>query len=58
MTPQEIVSPFNAPFSVPVIPTGMSRPLTAPEVTALNTAFPKPPYGFTVWNVHTGAAVP
>lgn len=58
MTYDQIVSPSSAPFSAPVIPMGMNRPLTAPEVTALNTAYPKPPYGFTVWNTTTGAAKP
>jgi len=58
MTPQQIVSPFNAPFSIPVIPTGMSVPLTAGEVTALNTAYPRPPYGQVYWNPNTGASLP
>lgn len=57
-TVQEIVSPRNAPFSVPVIPTGMNRPLTAGEVTTLNAAFPIPPYGNTWWNKTTGVSVP
>lgn len=58
MTPAQIVSPSSAPFSVPVIPMGMARPLTAPEVAAINILFPKPPNGFTVWNTTTGAPKP
>jgi hypothetical protein len=58
MTPLEIIVPQDAPFSAPVIPRGMSVALTAPQVTSANTLYPKPPWGFTVWNVQTGAAKP
>jgi hypothetical protein len=58
MTPLEIIIPNNAPFSAPVIPMGMSTFLTAPQVTAANALYPKPPNGFTVWDTATGAAKP
>lgn len=58
MTYDQIVSPWDAPFSVAVIPTGLSAPLTVPQAAALNTAYPKPPYGFTTYNMTTGAAKP
>lgn len=47
MTTQDIVSASSAPFSLAVIPMGMNRPLTAPEVAALNLRYPVPPWGLT-----------
>lgn len=57
-TVAEIVSPRNAPFSAPIIPTGMNRVLTGGEVTALNTTFPIPPNGNTWWVPKTGLPGP
>jgi hypothetical protein len=57
-TINERLVPQDAPFNATVSPRGLDRVLTAPEVTAANTLYPKPPNGFTVWNTATGAAKP
>lgn len=49
MTPAEIVYPDDAPFTALVIPRGMARVLTAPEVVACNLKYPVPPNGFQYW---------